>query len=130
MQGSPGAVAGSPILTRSADRVAFPGEELVVVTAPMLAHKVTKGYSDPFGQVVADIDGVKVKNLRHLVELLRDGRSEFLTLRFCGQFTETMVFRRAAMQEVTEQVMAENGIPRRGSDDVMAVWSAKVAARR
>jgi hypothetical protein len=27
-------------------------EELVVVTAPVLADPLTRGYSDPFGQVV------------------------------------------------------------------------------
>ena len=101
-----------------------------MVTAPMLAHKAAKGYADPFGQVVADVDGVKVKNLRHLVELFRDGRGEFLTLRFCGELTETMVFRRAAMEEATEQVMAENGIPKRGTDDVMIVWNARAARAR
>ncbi len=130
MQGNPAALPGTPLLKRNGDRAAFPGEELVVVTAPMLAHKVAKGYADPFGQVVADVDGVKVKNFRHLVELLRDGRGEYVTLRFCGDLSETMVFRRAAMEEATEQVMAENGIPKRGTDDVMAVWNAKVATAR
>jgi hypothetical protein len=31
------------------------------------------------------------------------------------------------MLEATEPLMSENGIPRRGSDDVPAVWNGKVA---
>ena len=128
-QDNPIAMFGSPLATRETDRVAFPGEELVVVTAPMLAHPITRGYSDPFGQVVKDVDGVAIKNLRHLVEVLRDGRGEYLTIRFFGDLSETLVFPRKAMEEATAELMAENGVPRRGSDDVMGVWKAKVAAK-
>jgi hypothetical protein len=125
LRGNPAAMAGRPLMTRGGDRAAFPGEELVVATAPLLAHKVAKGYGEPFGQVVKDVDGVAVKSLRHLVELLRDGRGEYLVIRFHGDLSETLVFRRKAAEEATDQVMAENGIPRRGSDDLMAVWAAR-----
>src|SRR5262249_4990280 len=64
----------SPIIRRRFGRVRFAGEELVVVTAPMFAHKIAKGYDDPAGQVVAEVNGVKIKNLCHLVETLRDCR--------------------------------------------------------
>jgi hypothetical protein len=120
---------GSPLSTRDTDRVAFPEEELVVVTAPLLAHPIARGYSDPFGQVVKDVDGVSVRNLRHLVELLRDGRGESLTIRFFGEMSETLVFPRKAIEEATPELMAENGIPKRGTDDVMAVWGARAATR-
>jgi S1-C subfamily serine protease len=130
MQGNPVAVVGSPLATRDSDRVTFPGEELVVVTAPLLAHPITRGYSDPFGQVVKDVDGVRVKNLRHLVELLRDGAGEYLTIRFWGELSETMVFNRKVIEEATAELMAENGIPRRGSEELTAVWSAKPVAAR
>ena len=36
-------------------------------------------------------------------------------------YAETLVFRRKAMLEATEPLMSENGIPRWGSDDVLAV---------
>jgi S1-C subfamily serine protease len=129
-QGNPPAMAGSPLCRRMDDRVAFPGEELVVVTAPMLAHRLVRGYSDPFGQVVKDVDGVPVKNLQHLVGLLRDGKGEYLTLRFHGERAETMVFPRKAIEAATAELMAENGIPKRGTEDVTAVWNSSVAATR
>ncbi len=117
----------SPLMTRRSDAARFPGEELVVVTAPLLRTRMTKGYADPFGQVVSEVNGTKVKNLAHLVELIRSCKDEYLTFRFVEDYAETLVFRRTAMLEATEPLMSENGIPRRGSDDVLAVWNSKVS---
>lgn len=122
---NPIAFVDSPLVSRRDDDVAFPDEELVVVTSPLLGHKVAKGYDEPFGLVVDDIDGVAVRNLRHLVELFRDGQGPFVTLRFRGGLTPTLVFRRRDLEAATEEVMVENGIARRGSEDALAVWNAK-----
>jgi len=129
-QGNPMAMLGSPLATRESDRIAFPEEELVVVTAPILAHSIARGYADPFGQVVKDVDGVAIRNLCHLVEVLRDGRGEYLTIRFFGDLSETLVFPRKAIEDSTADLMSENGIPRRGSDQVMTVWNSKPATPR
>src|SRR5439155_7319266 len=51
----------SPLLLRRADRKRFPGEELVVVTASIFEHKISKGYSNPFGQVLQEVNGTRVK---------------------------------------------------------------------
>jgi S1-C subfamily serine protease len=118
----------SPMTTRHADQARFPGEELVVVTAPMLRTKMTKGYREPFGQVVSEVNGTKIKNLAHLVELIRSSKDEFITFRFAEDYSETLVFRRKAMVDATEPLMSENGIPRRGSDEVLAIWNGKLAA--
>jgi S1-C subfamily serine protease len=118
----------SPMSIRGADRVHFPGEELVVVTAPMLPHRMTKGYGEPVGQVIESVDGTRIKNFRHLVETIRDARDEFLTFRFAGDGAETMVFRRKAMLDATEPLMSQNGISRRGSDDVLPLWVMKPVA--
>jgi hypothetical protein len=108
--------------------VHFPGEELVVVTSPMLAHRMTRGYGEPIGQVVESVNGTRIKSLRQLVETIRDARDEFLTFRFAEDGAETLVFRRKAMLEATELLMSQNGIPRRGSEDVLPVWAAKPVA--
>ncbi len=39
-----------------------------------------------------------------------------------------MVFRRKAMLDATEPLMSQNGISRRGSDDVLPVWVMKPVA--
>src|SRR5439155_459715 len=78
-QVNPGLYVSGPVVTRRYDRMRFPGEELVVVTAPMFHHKIAKGYADPVGRVVQEVNGTKIKNLRHVVEVLRDATDEFLT---------------------------------------------------
>jgi S1-C subfamily serine protease len=119
--------SNSPIMTRFSDRVRFPGEELVVVTAPMFTHKIAKGYADPVGKVVAEVNKVKIKNLRHLVETLRDCKDEFLTFRFADEGSPVLVFDRKEMDKVTEDILEDNGIApsRRGSKEILQVWKKK-----
>lgn len=119
--------SSSPLLLRRSGRTRFPGEELVVVTHPMFDHKVRKGYADPVGQVLDEVNGQKIKNLRHLVEVLRDCKDEFLRLRFAERHSEVLVFRRAEMEKATEEVMEEAGISpsRRGSPAMMKVWKER-----
>ena len=47
----------SPMHHPGNDRMHFAGEELVVVTSPMLPHRMTRGYGEPLGQVVESVDG-------------------------------------------------------------------------
>jgi S1-C subfamily serine protease len=123
---NPGAIGrNSPIITRGGDRVHFAGEELVVVPSAMLPHKMTRGYGEPIGQVVEAVNGTRIKNIRHLVETIRDCGDEYLTIRFAEEGAETMVFRRKAMLDATEPLMGQNGIPRRGSEDLLADWVLK-----
>ena len=90
------AVMGSPLVTRRGDRPALEGEELVVVTSPMLPNAPSKGYDNPFSKVVKEVNGVKVKNLRHFVELLRDTQSKYTTIAFDYRFSERIVFEHQA----------------------------------
>jgi S1-C subfamily serine protease len=123
---NPGIIGrSSPMTTRGTDRVHFPGEELVVVTSAMLPHRITRGYGEPLGQVVESVNGTRIKNLRHLVETIRDCGDEFLTFRFAEEGAETMVFRRKVMLDATESLMSQNGISRRGSEDLLGIWLLK-----
>jgi hypothetical protein len=87
----------SPLTTKRWDRARLPGDKLVVVTAPLLRTRMTKGYADPFGQVVSEVNGTKVKNLAHLVDLIRSCKDEYLTFRFAEDYAETLVFRRQGL---------------------------------
>jgi S1-C subfamily serine protease len=122
----------SPLLRRRFDRRRFPGEELVAVTTPMFDHKIAKGYDDPLGQVLSEVNGEKVNNLRHLVEILRDSTEEFLRFRFADEGSEILVFRRAEMNKATRDILEDAGIAasRRGSKDMLAVWNKSAAAPR
>lgn len=92
----------------------------MAVTRPLLSHRVALGYDDPVGQVES-VNGVTIRNLWHLVQVLRDTREEYVTFRFAEDHVETLVFPRKELEAARAEVMAENGIPRRGSPELMAV---------
>jgi S1-C subfamily serine protease len=116
---------GSPLVTRRGDPPKFADEELVIVSAPMFPHRIGKGYSSPVFKVVKEVNGVRVKNLRHLVELLRDSKAKFTTISFDDRGSETIVFDHKEALAATEEVLTDNGIRQRASDDLMAVWEGK-----
>jgi S1-C subfamily serine protease len=115
---------GSPLLSSINKMSSFDGEELVVVPAPFFPHKLSRGYSDPTLQVVKTVNGIRVKNLAHLVQILRDAKDEFVTIEFESRFGETMVFPRAEMQAATDDILGDNGIRSQGTPDTMAIWNA------
>jgi len=117
----------NPLITRMGDAPAFKGEELVLVASPFLPDKLTKGYSSPFAKVVKTVNDMPVKNLGHLVELLRDSRSDFIKFEFSQRGSETLVFPRKDMLSATEAILTDNGIRSQGSPDTLAVWNAKKA---
>ena len=113
---------GSPLITRLGDKEAFPGERLVIVSSPFFPDKLATGYGSPFAEVVDTINGIKIKNLAHLVEVLRDCKDEFVVVAYAGHGGETTVFPRAAMVSATEDILTDNGVRSQGSPDMMAVW--------
>jgi hypothetical protein len=116
---------GSPLVTRRGDHPKFEGEELVAVAAPMFPHRVGKGYDNPLYKVVKEINGVRVKNIRHLVELLRDSKEKYTTIRFDDLASETIVFDHQEALRATEEVLSDNGIRQQASDDLAAIWTKK-----
>ena len=121
----------SPLLTRRYDKPAFEGEELVVVASPAFPDRITKGYDDPNRAVISEINGVHIKNLRHLVELIRDNHDNQITLKFgkSGVMThETMVFNRTELLQTTGKILEENGIRYPYSGDLRSVWDTYLTA--
>jgi len=119
--------SGSPLATRMSDQPAFPGEGLVVISSPFFPHKLAQGYSSPRAEVVKAINGIPVKNLTQLVEILRDTKDEFITVECYDRYGETMVFRRAEMLAATDEILTDNGVRSQGSPDMLAIWNAKPA---
>jgi S1-C subfamily serine protease len=120
-----GLLDGNPMVQRLNDRPAFDGEELVIVSSPYFPHKLVKGYSSATLQVVGTINNIKIKNLKHLVEVLRDCKDDYVVIEFAGRPAETIVFSRAAMVGATEDILTDNGVRSQGTPDTMAVWNAK-----
>ena len=121
--------SANPLLTRMGDQPAFPGEGLVVISSPFFPDKLAQGYGSPRAEVVKSINGIPVKNLGHLVGILRDAKDEFLTIAFAGdgRFSETMIFPRAQMLAATDGILTDNGVRSQGSPDTLAIWNAKPA---
>ncbi len=117
--------SASPLITRMSDQPAFPGEGLVVIASPFFPNKLDEGYGDPRFQVVKTVNGIPVKNLNHLVEILRDAKDEFITIECDSRFSETMVFPRAQMLAATDEILTDNGVRSQGSPDTLAVWNVK-----
>ena len=117
---------GSPLVSRFVSPPAFDGEELVVVSSPFFPHKLSEGYSQPFALVVKSINGTQIKNLNHLVEVIRDCKDDDLVVAFdAAGKDETMVFPRKEMIAATDDILTDNGIRSQGSMDTMLVWNAK-----
>ncbi|MGC9940525.1 MAG: trypsin-like peptidase domain-containing protein [Verrucomicrobiota bacterium] len=116
---------GSPLLDRLDDKPAFEGEQLVVVSSPFFPHRLAEGYSQPYFQVVKSVNGVPIKNLVHLVQVLHDLKDDYVTINFDSRIGETLVFPRKEMIEATDDILTDNGIRSQGSPDTMAVWNAK-----
>ena len=115
---------GSPLVTRRGDKPRFEGEQLVVVASPMFPHRLAVGYSNPLTKVVKEINGVRIKNLRHLVETLRDCKDKYLTISFDDRGSETIVFNREEVLGATDEILTDNGVRQQASDDLRAVWES------
>jgi len=115
--------SGNPIFTRYGDRPAFTSERIVIVAYPMFTHKISKGFEDPYADALAEVDGVPIRNLKHLVESLRDATAEFVEFTFHNRDRELIVFRRREVLEATEEILNDNGIRRQCSADITAIWN-------
>jgi S1-C subfamily serine protease len=114
---------GNPMFTRYGDRPAFPGERIVIVPHPMFTHKISKGYDDPYANAIATVNGVRIRNLPHLVEVIRDATGEFLEFTFQGRATSLITFKRQQALDATEEILSDNGIRQRCSPDIAPIWN-------
>jgi S1-C subfamily serine protease len=118
------AATGSPLINRLGDEPAFDGEGLVVVSSPLFPDKLSTGFSNPFGEVVKSVNNVPIKNLKQLVQLLRDSKDRFIRIEFYGKLAPLIVFPRSVMADDTFSILSDNDIRSQGSPDVMAIWNA------
>jgi S1-C subfamily serine protease len=118
----------SPLVTRQADLPSFAGEGIVFVPSPFFPHALAKGYSDPEMRVVSSVNGTSVKNLLHLVEIIRDSRDPYVSIEFADIHCDRLVFPRAEMIAATNQILADNGVRNQGSEDAMKAWNARAPA--
>jgi S1-C subfamily serine protease len=115
----------NPPFTRYGERPAFPGERIVIIAQPMFTHKIGKGYNEPYADAIATVNGVKIKNLKHLVEILRDATEEFVEFTFACKNTDTIVMKRKEAMDSTEEILIDNSIRQQCSPDIAPVWKRR-----
>jgi S1-C subfamily serine protease len=113
---------GNPMVTRAFEPMPATSDELVIIASPLFSHRITKGYSNPTGAVVAAVNGVRITSLGQLVETLRDARGEFVEIDFVDRGVERLVFRLAELRAATEEILADNSIRKQYSDDLDKHW--------
>jgi S1-C subfamily serine protease len=116
---------GSPLVTRQGDKKSFPGEEIVIVASPMFPHRIGKGYGNPFTKVVKEVNGIKIKSLKHLVETLRDAKDKYIVITFDDKNSETYVFDRKEILKATDEILSDNSVRQQASDDITPIWLKK-----
>jgi len=75
--------------------------------------------------VLKAINGVPVRNLKHLVELIRDSRDRYLVFEWFDRDLESLVFKREELLKSTDEVLADNDIRNAMSDDLVATWQGR-----
>lgn len=118
----------NPLYTREADKPAFPGEQLVVVSSPFFSDRLTEGYTSPVAAVVKFVDGIRVRNLRQLVTILRNAKGTYVRFEFYGEGREVLVFPRKEMQAATARILDDNNVRSQGSPDAMKAWKEKASS--
>ena len=69
-----------------------------------------EGYGNHIGAVVYSVNGTRIVSLGQLVAVLRDLKSEYVTIDFDGRAIESLVFPRAALTAATQEVLTDNDI--------------------
>jgi S1-C subfamily serine protease len=116
---------GSPLIARIGEPPDAQHEELVMITSPLFPHGLSKGYSNPAGEIVKNLNGTPIRSLAQLVALLRDLKDEFVTIDFDNYVGEALVFPRAQTLAATEEILTDNGVREQGSADMMKIWQGK-----
>jgi hypothetical protein len=122
------ALRDSPLFKRRLDKPAFDGEQLVLLGPRLFPHRIADGYDDQFFAVVSHINDTEIKNLAHLVETLRTCQDEYLIVRLAGAY-ETMIFKRQALIDSTEEILEDEGIRVQYSEDLRPIWLGATAGR-
>jgi S1-C subfamily serine protease len=113
---------GSPLVTQRGDAPSPQRQQLVVIAAPFFPNRLVEGYDNHTGAVVYAVNGTRIVSLGQLVAVLRDLKSEYVTIDFDGRSIESLVFPRAALIAATQEVLTDNGIRAQGSPDMLAIW--------
>lgn len=118
-------VRKSPLLTRRYEAKRFDDEQLVMVPAPLLSHRISKGIAVSPNAVLAKVNGIAIKNIKHLVETLRNTDGQFVEFEFAEEGSDFICFDRKKLLDAMPEIMEENSIIAPASPDLLPLWNAK-----
>jgi len=84
-----------------------------------------RGTVNPIARVVKTVNGISIRNLSHLVQVLRDSNDEFDVITYWGKGNESMVFPRKKCGTRRMKFSPITGFRSQGSQQVLTVWGAK-----
>jgi len=96
-------------------RAEFADEKLVVLTQ-LLAHDLTVGYEDLENVLLLTVNDTKIRNLRHVMELIDACSAE--NLRFGLQNNLLLILKTEAAKKATAEVLEQHTIPAAMSPDL------------
>jgi S1-C subfamily serine protease len=117
------AMRKSPLLLQLQSPPTTDDAELVMIPPVSFSHRIMKGYRVPALSTVHSINGIEIRNLKHLVEVFRDCQDEFLDITFADRAVENLVFNRKEFLASTEDILSDNNIRKQFSDDLEEVWN-------
>lgn len=91
-------------------------DEQLVVISQVLVADINIGYEDIVNTQVLAFNGVHVKNLRHLADMVENCEDEFL--RFDLEYQQIVVLATKKSKEATPDILATHCIPSAISDDL------------
>lgn len=95
-------------------------DDMAVVIADVLADNSVEGYLGVDGMLVRSVNGVKVRNLRHLVDLLDNSKDEFIRIGADkgDKWDYSIVVETAKMREALPNILETYNIPADRSKDL------------
>lgn len=93
----------------------FEGEQMVILSQ-VLANDVNIGYEDMSNQQVLKLNGIKVKNIRHLAHIVDSCNDKYLIFELEDNFL--VVMERQAASAATPQILKDYGIACERSPDL------------
>ena len=98
-----------------------PDEEVIVVSQ-VLACEATLGYEDCFNTQVHAFNGVPVRNLRHLAEMVLSCKEPFMKIDV--EYHELLVLKTETVAAATDEVLKAHSIPSVVSKDLLDLFPA------
>jgi len=99
-----------------------PDDELVATVSGILPHKLTKGYGVSRLSIVTHVNDRPVKNIRHLIEMIKENKEDFIVFRFEEEYVEKIVLDPKRVKKYQSEILGNYNIPAPCSDDLKDIW--------